>query len=63
MTEQLTVKRLIDDLSKMDSNLPVYFRRVSAIAGNIEQAASAELSTASFFGIVEPVVIIEPFKD
>lgn len=60
MSKQLTVEELINQLQAFDKKLPVYFRRISPITGNIEEACSAELSNVGSFGIVEPCVIIEP---
>ena len=47
----------------MDDDLPIFFRRVSPICGNIEEANAAVLSQYAAFGVVNPCVIIEPFTE
>jgi len=59
---QMTVKDLRDSLSDKDDDLPVFFRRVAPIAGNIEEAGMCKKDTVSFFGVIEECVIIEPMK-
>lgn len=50
-------------LNEVPSNLPVFFRRVTPIAGNIEGAYRMELSTYSTFGEVRPCLIFEPYME
>lgn len=58
---QLTVKKLKHQIENMPDDMPVFFRRVAPICGNIEEANAAILSEYSFFGHVSPCIIIEPF--
>ena len=60
---QLTVKQLKEKIESLPDNLPVFFRRIAPICGTIEAAYSANLDEYSFFGIVEPCLILEPSKD
>ena len=60
---QLTVFMLKKQLENMDDDLPIFFRRVSPICGNIEEANAAVLSQYASFGFVNPCVIIEPFTE
>lgn len=63
MSEQLTVGALKQQLEELDDKLPVFFRRVAPVAGNIEGAYTVESSEFSFFGVRIPCIIIEPAKD
>jgi len=60
---QMSVKDLRDAIKDLPGDLPVYFRRVAPITGNIEEAGSAHLDTFSSFGVVDQCLIIEPMKD
>lgn len=60
---QLTVKQLKEKIESLPDDLPIFFRRVAPICGNIESAGGANLDEYSFFGIVEPCLIIEPMRD
>ena len=59
---QLTVKDLKEAIAELDDKMPVFFRRVAPICGNIEGAYAANLDEYSFFGEVEKCLIIEPSK-
>lgn len=63
LTKTLTTGELKKLLDRIPNNLPVFFRRVAPICGNIEEASSAILSNYSSFGIVNPCLIVEPFKE
>jgi len=60
---QLKVKDLKKLLEDKPDDLPVYFRRIAPITGNIEEVGGCELSQVSFFGCVDECVIIEPMSD
>jgi hypothetical protein len=60
---QMTVKALRAALDGLDDDLPVFFRRVAPVCGNIEEAGRVEVSTYAFFGIENPCAIIEPMAD
>ena len=60
---QLTVGKLKKTIENIPDNLPVFFRRMAPITGNIEEASAAILSDYSSFGKVSPCLIIEPFDD
>ena len=60
---QMTVKQLRDALAGMADDLPVFFRRVTPICGNIEEAGSARVDRFGFFGQSLPCVIVEPMQD
>ncbi len=60
---QLTVKQVRDALAEMDGTLPLFFRRVSSICGNIEEAGSIRLDTYGSWGKSLPCVIIEPMQN
>ena len=61
--KQLTIGELKKQIELIPDNTPVFFRRIAPLCGNIEQAGIAKLDEYSFFGIVEPCVIIEPQSD
>ena len=60
---QMTVKQLRDALAGMSDDLPVFFRRVAPICGNIEEAGSARVDRFGFFGQSLPCVIVDPMHD
>ncbi len=60
---QLTVKKLKEQIEAMPDDMPVFFRRIAPICGTIEIAGVAKLDEFAFFGMVEPCVIIEPMSD
>lgn len=60
---QLTVRQLKDAIESMPDDLPVFFRRIAPICGNIESAGKASLDEYSSFGIVERCLIIEPISN
>jgi len=57
---QLSVGELKTILKELPDELPVYFRRISPIGGNIEEAYHVEPSTYACFGQALPCLIIEP---
>lgn len=57
---QLTVKELRQLIEGVGDDLPVFFRRVAPIAGNIEEAGTAIVVEYGFFGLSLPCLIIEP---
>ena len=59
---QLTVKKLRSQIENLPDDMPVFFRRIAPICGNIEEASAAIPSQFSAFGIVYPCLIIEPFE-
>ena len=59
---QLTVGKLKKIINDMPDELPVFFRRIAPICGNVEEASSAILSNYSSFGVVNPCLIVEPFE-
>lgn len=61
--KQLTVKKLKEQIESMPDDMPVFFRRIAPLCGNIELAGIAKLDEYAFFGMVEPCVIIEPLSD
>ena len=60
---QMTVKQLRDALAGMSDELPVFFRRVAPICGNVEEAGSVRVDRFGFFGQSLPCVIVEPMRD
>jgi hypothetical protein len=64
MTEQnqLTVGSLKTIIKDLPDDYLIFFRRVAPIAGNIESAYHAEVSTYGSFGVALHCVIIEPYK-
>ncbi len=54
------LRKAIENIS---DDIPVFFRRVAPITGNIEMAGSVNKDTFSSFGIVEDCLIIEPMVD
>ena len=63
MSGQMTVKDLRESIDGLPNDLPVFFRRISPVAGNIEQAGAANLSKFSSFGVIDQCLIIEPMSD
>lgn len=61
--EQLTVKKLKEQIESMPDDMPVFFRRIAPVCGTIEIAGLAKLDEFAFFGMVEQCVIIEPLCD
>jgi hypothetical protein len=60
---QLTIGRLKKQIAEIPDDLPVFFRRIAPICGNIEEASGAVLSQYSSWGNLNPCIIIEPFVD
>lgn len=59
----MTVSDLLNAIKDLPGDLPVFFRRVAPVAGNIEEAGFANLDKFASFGVTFPCVIIEPMKD
>ena len=59
---QLTVKKLKSQIENLPDDMPVFFRRVAPLCGNIEEASAAIPSQFSSFGKVYPCLIVEPFE-
>lgn len=60
---QLTVKQLKEAIESLPDDLPVFFRRIAPLCGNIESAGDAKLDEYAFFGMTAPCLIIEPIGD
>lgn len=60
---QITVKQLKFIIENFNDDLPVFFRRISPMCGNIEEAGRVVEATYSFFGQEFPCVIIEPVSN
>lgn len=60
---QITVGQLKAAIEQLDDSLPVFFRRVAPVCGNIEEAGQVMESTYGFFGKSLPCVIIGPMED
>lgn len=60
---QLTIGQLKQAIASFPDDLPVYFRRISPIAGNVEEAGSIQQGAVGFFGRELPCAIIEPMAD
>lgn len=59
---QMTAGDLREALSGVPSDLPIFFRRIAPICGNIEGAGRIKKDKYGFFGLSLPCLIIEPMK-
>jgi len=59
----MNVGELRNAIENLPNDMPVFFRRVAPVAGNIETAGSANKDTFSSFGVVQDCLIIEPITD
>lgn len=59
----MNVGELRNAIENLPNDMPVFFRRVAPVAGNIEKAGSANKDTFSSFGVVQDCLIIEPITD
>ncbi len=59
----MNVGELRNVIENLPNDMPVFFRRVAPVAGNIETAGSANKDTFSSFGVVQDCLIIEPITD
>lgn len=59
---QMTVAELRRELAELPDDLPVFFRAVAPVCGNIREAVSARRDTHGVFGKVLPCVIIETYS-
>ena len=58
--KQLTVGELKKQLGGIADDLPVFFRRIAPLCGNLEEAGAATVDSYAFFGQTSPCIIIEP---
>ncbi len=61
--EHMTIGDIKEAIKDLDDDLPVFFRRVPPVCGNIEELGQVVQDSYGFFGKSIPCVILEPMKE